>query len=83
MGYHKREIRKGVYGEISKIQEELQETEDAESQKNPVMVLVELSDILGAIDGYLKKKFKGVVTLDDLVTMARATQGAFESGARR
>lgn len=82
-GYHINRIEKGVFGKTSKIREEVEELEDAEHQGNKVMMLVELSDIIGAIEGYLKKEYGDTITLSDLQTMARATQRAFESGARQ
>lgn len=55
MGFHTRSITKGTYGELSKIREELEEAEDAESQGIDIMVLLELADILGAVEGAAKK----------------------------
>lgn len=55
MGFHKREIQKGTYGELSKIQEELEEAFDAEEQGQDLMLLIELSDMIGAIEGVAKK----------------------------
>lgn len=81
-GYHAKIIAKGEYGELSKIKEEMEEALDAECQKNPVMVLMELSDMIGGIEGYLKKHHP-TVTLEHLVTMARTTQRVFESGERK
>lgn len=51
-GYHKKKIKKGTLGEISKIKEEILELEDALEQKNKIMALVELSDLFGAIKLY-------------------------------
>jgi hypothetical protein len=82
MGYHIKKIEQGVCGELSKVNEEVQEALDAEAQNNPVMVLVELSDIIGAIECYLDNKFNGIVKLDDLVVMSKATQRAFQTGER-
>lgn len=82
MGYHVKEITRGQFGELSKIQEEVAEALDSEEQKNPIMVLVELSDIVGAIEGYLETHFKGVITIKDVLVMARATNKAFQSGDR-
>jgi len=79
MGYHKTEIEKGIFGEFSKIKEEFLEAQDALEQNNHIMLLVELSDLLGAIDAYVGK-FK--LTLDDLIIMKNATKGAFEDGTR-
>lgn len=82
MGYHINKIAKGVYGEISKIIEESFELNDANEQKNNVMILVELSDIIGAISGYLNKHHP-TITLKDLQKMAEATYRAFMSGDRK
>lgn len=82
MGYHQKEIARGVYGQLSKVNEEVQEALDAEEQNNPVMLLVELSDIIGAIEGYLEEHFKGTIRLRDLVVMAQATKKAFQTGGR-
>lgn len=81
-GYHIRPIPKGKLGELSKVLEELDEATDAEGQNNPVMVLLELSDLLGAVDAYLQAKFNGHITMTDLMTMASATKRAFDSGER-
>lgn len=79
-GYHLKDIPRGVYGELSKIVEEFAEFQDAMDQDNPVMALQELSDLLGAIEGFTMRKHN--VTLQDLVTMANTTKRAFESGHR-
>lgn len=83
MGYHQAEIQKGEYGFFSKIEEEFQELKDAHTQSNPVMELVEISDLLGAIQGYLEKKYLNVIKLEDLLKMTAATRSAFESGDRK
>lgn len=82
MGYHNREIRKGDMGFSSKIREEYEELVDAEDQGNPVMAILELSDIIGAIEQYIKLHHPSIA-LEDLVTMARATQSAFRDGERK
>jgi hypothetical protein len=79
MGYHKTEIEPGVYGELSKVREEFEEAVDAWAQNNPVMLLQELSDVLGAIEAVASKYN---VTLADLVEMAAATKRAFADGTR-
>lgn len=81
MGYHLKEIPRGVFGEFEKIEEEVAELKDALEQNNRIMALVELSDLLGAIDGFLDKHFSGF-SLDDLLTMSEATKRAFEDGTR-
>jgi hypothetical protein len=51
-GYHITSIQKGKNGEVSKIKEEILELKDAELQKSKIMALVELSDLIGAIELY-------------------------------
>ncbi len=80
-GYHLRPISKGTFGEASKIEEEVQEFLEALEQGSPVMALVELSDLIGAIEGWLTK-YHPTVTLDHLRTMSAATQRAFRNGHR-
>lgn len=81
-GYHSIEITKGVIGELSKVREELNEAYDADAQNNPIMVILELSDMIGAIRCYLEKHHP-TLKLNDLVTMADATNRAFQSGYRK
>jgi len=82
MGYHLREIKKGEYGEISKIEEELDELKEALEQDNMIMAMCELSDVYGALDGYLKKYFPEI-TMKDLEIMSEATKRAFSDGGRQ
>ncbi len=56
MGFHQRTIRKGVYGELSKVQEELDEALDAEEQGQTLMLRIELSDLIGAIRGVIESR---------------------------
>lgn len=79
MPYHVRKITKGKLGYVSKIQEEVEELLDAEMQFNPVMAILECSDIIGAIEAYIKQ-FN--LTLNDLIIMKDATKSAFEDGTR-
>ena len=81
MSYHLSNIDKGELGELSKIQEELDEAKDAESQMCPVMLLVELSDLLGAVDAYLSKHHP-TIGIIDLMLMANITARAFQNGRR-
>jgi NTP pyrophosphatase (non-canonical NTP hydrolase) len=78
-GYHETYIPRGMVGEFSKIEEEFLEARDAFRQGNPVMLIQELSDLLGAIDLYARKYN---LTLDDLITMMKVTRRVFESGYR-
>lgn len=80
-GYHIAHIQKGVLGEASKIREEVDELMDAEAQGTRVMAIVELSDLLGAVEAYLEKQELGV-TMDDLIRMAHITKRAFRNGHR-
>lgn len=80
MGYHNTEIPKGVLGEFSKIEEEFLEAVDAQLQKNNLMTLLELSDLIGAIEQYAVQKHN--ITLADLITMKEATERAFKDGSR-
>lgn len=81
-GYHIAKIEKGVLGTSSKIKEELEELFDAENQKIKIMVLVELSDIIGAIESYLEINYTDI-TLEDLKRMSDVTKRAFKSGHRK
>lgn len=81
-GYHITEIKKGEIGESSKILEEVHELQDAEIQNCKIMALVELSDLIGAIQLYLEKHHPDT-SLEDLVKMSFITRRAFESGSRK
>jgi hypothetical protein len=80
-GYHTIEIQKGVYGEFSKVKEEVAEVEDAISQGNKIMTLVELSDLYGAIEAYVDRHHG--IAMKDLATMSLATKRAFVNGKRK
>lgn len=80
MAYHLKEIPKGVIGEPSKIIEEFSEWEDALEQNCKIMELIELSDLLGAIELYTLNYYN--INLEDLKTMSEITKRAFESGER-
>lgn len=79
MGYHITQIQKGTLGELSKVREEFEEAVDAHCQDNPVMLLLELADMLGAIEAVAAKYN---ITLADLVRMHEATKRAFTDGTR-
>jgi hypothetical protein len=79
--YHLKHIKRGVFGEASKIVEETEEFVDALKQNNDVMALIELSDQIGAIRGWLEK-YHPTITLDHLITMNDATTRAFVNGHR-
>ena len=78
-GYHNVRIKRGVLGEISKIQEELDELKDAEKQGVKILIFCELADLFGAIRAYA---IKYGLKMADLHDMAKLTRKAFESGHR-
>ncbi len=80
-GYHLKDIKKGQLGEFSKIKEEFEELEDAQNQNCKIMELVELSDLIGAINFYIHKQYNLDIT--DLLRMEAITQRAFENGRRK
>lgn len=80
MGYHTREIKKGVIGEFSKIEEEWEELQDARLQEAPVLEIVELTDLLGAIEAYVQKRYN--LSMQDLLQMKEMTRSAFREGKR-
>ena len=80
IGYHIKNIDKGVLGERSKISEEYNEWKDSCEQGCKVMELVELSDLLGAIESYTKRHYN--ISLDDLIKMKSITERAFINGRR-
>ena len=79
MGYHKREIQKGVLGEFSKIKEEFEELNDAQEQGDKILQICELTDLVGAIEEYIKK---WNITIDDLVQFSNKTKSAFKERKR-
>lgn len=81
VGYHLANINRGVFGEDSKIFEEVDEFADALDQGVVLMALIELSDLVGAIKGWLAKHHPSI-TLADLDKMAEVTKRVFESGHR-
>ena len=78
--YHTVAIPRGTFGELSKIYEEVEEMKDAERQDNPILMLCELADLLGAVDGYVKKHHN--MTVEDVLKMTKLNAKAFESGYR-
>lgn len=81
MGYHLRPIEtQGVFGEPSKIREELEELEEAYEQDNRILALCELADLYGALEGVAEKLG---VSMQDVAKMAEATKRAFLDGSRQ
>lgn len=82
MGYHIAQIVKGTFGEITKIQEELDELKDSMDQGAKFMALIELADMYGAMEGFLKNYFPGM-TMNDVIKMSELTKKAFLDGSRQ
>jgi hypothetical protein len=80
-GYHSVKIKKGELGELSKIQEELDELKDAEEQSVKILSMVELADLYGAIREFARRKYG--LKMRDLHDMAKLTRRAFEQGYRK
>jgi len=80
MGYHKREIPKGEYGEFSKITEEYTELLDAWEQGDRILVLCELADLVGAIEGFMD--YEMGMRLDEAIKFMEKTKSAFQEGDR-
>lgn len=81
VGYHINNINKGVVGDLSKIYEEVEEVMDADKQQCKLMVLIELSDLVGAVESYLEK-YHPSITLEDLISMKDITKRVFKEGYR-
>jgi len=79
-GYHIKNIKKGILGQSSKIQEELEELIDAEDQGNKIMAQVELSDLYGALEAVAESYN---ITMEDLKIMSDTTKRVFKSGKRK
>ncbi len=79
MGYHKRKIEKGQYGEFSKIKEEFEELDDAVFQEDKILTLCELTDLIGAIEAYGETLG---VSIFQLLMFALKTKESFKEGKR-
>lgn len=80
-GYHLKDIQKRRFGSFGKIQEEVEECLDAHQQGSHIMMLVELSDLYGAIEGFLAENYPGF-KMEDLKKFSGITQRAFKNGHR-
>ncbi|HBT0444721.1 hypothetical protein EPNKCIFM_00108 [Klebsiella phage KP13-16] len=80
-GYHIKEIEKRRYGSLGKIQEEVEELLDAHQQGSYIMMLVELSDLYGAIEGFMEENFPDM-KIADLKKFSDITKRAFKEGHR-
>jgi phosphoribosyl-ATP pyrophosphohydrolase len=77
--YHTVEIKKGVLGKSSKIQEELDELLDAEKQGVKILIYCELADLYGALRAVAESHG---LTMEDLRLMVNLTAEAFKAGDR-
>lgn len=80
-GYHLAKIDKRRFGSFGKIQEEVEEALDAHRQGSHIMMLIELSDLYGAMEGFLQENYPGF-KMEDLKKFAGITRRAFENGHR-
>lgn len=71
MAFHLTEINKGIYGEASKIQEELNELNDAIIQDDKILIQIELSDIYGALEAVAERYG---LTMNDLKKFSDKTK---------
>src|SRR5271155_4039815 len=78
-GYHTKKITRGELGELSKIQEEMDELKDAEDQGVKILIHCELADLYGALRKYARKYN---LSMSDLEQMATLTEIAFRDGYR-
>jgi hypothetical protein len=98
MSYHLKDIPKGVYGQYSKVYEEMLEFLDANEQDCKIMMMCELSDIFGAYSAlpfeeqagnkhvltFIEDSAKELnLNLNDVYIFSKITKRAFESGARK
>jgi len=80
MGYHTKEINKGQVGEYSKIYEEFEEFTDAYEQRDKVLQICELTDLIGAIELFSINKFG--LNIHDLKKFSDKTIESFKEGKR-
>lgn len=84
--FHIVPITRGEYGYLSKVQEELEEALDAEKQENPLLLLIELSDIIGAVGGVADRigsSLEDLVKFSNLVRHVRKTRAAEAAEAEK
>lgn len=79
MSYHLKKIKKGKIGKFSKVREEFEELKDAKLQNDKLLILCELSDLVGAIEAYAESFG---VSLEDLIKFSNKTKSAFKEGKR-
>jgi len=78
-GYHTKKITAGDYGEFSKIKEEFEELEDAVEQDDRILILCELCDLYGALEGYADSLG---FSMYEIKSFSDKTKEAFKNGGR-
>ena len=81
MGYHKKTIERHPFGTVGKIKEECEELLDAYEQDASILMLCELADLYGAMEGFLATRFPGI-GMSDIRHMSNLTKSAFLEGER-
>lgn len=61
---HKVPVVKGILGDLSKIQEELDELKDAVAQHNNIIIYTELADLYGAIEMFVNEHCPRITMMD-------------------
>jgi len=72
--FHVHPVREGTYGELSKIQEELDEALDAETRGQELLLMIELADIIGAVAGVAERygyTLESLIQFSELVRSVR------------
>ena len=80
IGYHVSPIQKGSYGDLSKIEEELEELKDAAQQGSIILIALELADLYGAIEGYAEAQG---IDMAEVIKFSGITKRAFKAGERK
>lgn len=66
-------IPHGVSGEVSMVVQRTREIEDSQQQKNPILLLNDMANLVGAVKAFLKAKHP-TLSITDLEKMYEATQ---------
>lgn len=82
VGYHKKKIDRYPFGTAYKIKEECEELLDAYEQQASILMLCELADLYGAMEGFLTERFPGI-GMSDIRQMSNLTRSAFLEGERK
>lgn len=75
--FHEKPVTRGVYGEFSKIQEELEEAIDAAERGQTLLLRIELANLIGAVKGVADKygfNFYELAQFSELVSRVRSQE---------